>query len=197
MPKPTHAELAGKWEMIKDTAGKEKRGLCLAIYPIGPCLVSTSALLPSSDRPCLPATHATLCRESVSSALCPFSLLSGAARMSPAVRHLRRCRQRIHGQMLLPVHVRAILPHRERLIRQVERRSLRAVRDRAPGGWHHRRHDAGDLSEERWGSLFERDGTQCLKCQPAHADCRHLCSLLADGAEGTAGGAPSSNEMDR
>ena len=154
---------------------------------------------PSVFRPYLSCCHTRdpVPRECVFCIVSPFSLLSGAARMSPAVRHLRRCRQRIHGQMLLPVHLRAILPHRERLILQVERRSLRAVRDRAPGGWHHRRHDAGDLSEERWGSLFERDGTQCLKCQPAHADCRHLCSLLADGAEGTAGGAPSSNEMDR
>ena len=39
-----------------------------------------------------------------------IELLSGAARMSPAVRHLRRYGQRIHGQMLLPVHMRAILP---------------------------------------------------------------------------------------
>ena len=44
MVKPTHNELAGKWEMIKDTKGDEKRGLCMAIYPMGPCLVSACAL---------------------------------------------------------------------------------------------------------------------------------------------------------
>ena len=42
----TPNELAGKWEMIKDTAGKEKKGLCLTIYPMGCCLVSPAPSLP-------------------------------------------------------------------------------------------------------------------------------------------------------
>ena len=42
--KKTPAELAGKWEMIKDTEGKDKRGLCLTIYPAGCFMVSVLAL---------------------------------------------------------------------------------------------------------------------------------------------------------
>ena len=41
----TPSDYAGKWEMIKDTAGKEKRGLCLTIYPAGCCLVSAFCAL--------------------------------------------------------------------------------------------------------------------------------------------------------
>ena len=43
MPTKSPTELAGKYEMIKDTNGNEKKGLCLTIYPCGPCLVSAHA----------------------------------------------------------------------------------------------------------------------------------------------------------
>jgi hypothetical protein len=34
------AAIAGKWDQIKDTAGNEKKGTCMNIYPMGPCAVS-------------------------------------------------------------------------------------------------------------------------------------------------------------
>lgn len=42
--KKSPSELAGKYEMIKDTAGNDKRGLCMAVYPCGFFLVSACAL---------------------------------------------------------------------------------------------------------------------------------------------------------
>ena len=30
------AAIAGKWDQIKDTAGNEKKGVCMDIYAVGP-----------------------------------------------------------------------------------------------------------------------------------------------------------------
>ena len=38
------ASIAGKWDLIKDPSGNEKKGLCMNIYPMGPCAVSACAL---------------------------------------------------------------------------------------------------------------------------------------------------------
>ena len=47
-PRDKMAAIAGKWDQIKDTAGKDKKGVGMNIYPVGPCLVSacTLSLLP-------------------------------------------------------------------------------------------------------------------------------------------------------
>ena len=39
MPAMTAKDLGGKYEMIKDASGNDKRGLCITIYPIGCFLV--------------------------------------------------------------------------------------------------------------------------------------------------------------
>lgn len=110
MPKPmTPSDYAGKWEMIKDTAGKEKRGLCLTIYPAGCCLVSAFALL------CY-----TTMRHECSSTKCPFSPSAGAVLLllSSSDRLLRHFGTGIYGQVLLPLHVRTDDPDWWRQIRQ-------------------------------------------------------------------------------
>ena len=76
------AAIAGKWDQIKDTAGKEKKGVCMNIYAMGPCAVSACSATPRRPRPSTP-------QESTFSAACPFSLPAGAVRMSRAVHRLR------------------------------------------------------------------------------------------------------------
>ena len=80
--KKTPVELAGKYEMIKDASGNEKRGLCLTIYAMGPCLVCTLA--------------PTLATRPFSTG-CLFLIPNGAMRIPLTVCHLRRQRQGIHG----------------------------------------------------------------------------------------------------
>ena len=138
----TPGELAGKWEMIKDTAGNEKKGLCLTIYPMGPALVSARVAASLATHPCATRVSSPLCAPS-------HSLPTGAVRIPPAVRRLRHCGQRIYGQMLLPVRLRAVLPLLRRHVHEVQLRYLRSVHDHAARRRHHRRHDAGHLPEER------------------------------------------------
>lgn len=61
--KKSPSELAGKYEMIKDTAGKDKRGLCMAVYPCGffLCVVCGVADKESMDKCCCPCIIAPYC----------------------------------------------------------------------------------------------------------------------------------------
>ena len=63
MPKVSGADFGGVWEMTKDASGNDKRGLCMKILPMGPCLCVICGVMDkeSYDKFCCPCVCVPFC----------------------------------------------------------------------------------------------------------------------------------------